>query len=145
MATVIAKFRLSISKVHDTVQILKFLRKKIHDDKRILMNAVESKIISYIFECIDDLPHIDERVPAGLDVLNEIWACNEARLFYMKQAAQNEDICVTGVPFYVDEFLQLVTKLDASRSALASSDPNEMIHPPPANNCMSFTEIHSLY
>ena len=60
LTTVIAKFRLSISKVHDTVQILKFLRKKIHNNKGILMNAVEANIVKYIFDCIRQLSHDDE-------------------------------------------------------------------------------------
>lgn len=72
---------------------------------------------------------------AGLDVLNEIWACNEARMYFMKQAASDEDICVTGVPYYVDEFLHFLTKLQASTKVLTISEHEENSQTSKPNNC----------
>lgn len=134
LITIIAKFRLSQSKVKDTVQILKYLRKKIHHDKKILMSAVEFKLIKYLFECLHELSHNDERVQAVVDVLNEIWASPEARAYFIFQANNGEDICTTGVPFYVDEYLKIVYQLrdtfinPPKESQPVAKEPNGFLH-----------------
>jgi hypothetical protein len=126
------------------------------------MNAVESKIIHYLFECIQNLPHSDEvslslneilltsrsldlsvplllqRVPAVIDVLIEIWASSEAKIFFMKKASENEDICISGVPFYVDEFLELIQQLQLSRQVSTEKEIlSQLSKETQSQSCMS--------
>lgn len=57
-----------------------------------------------------------QRVPAGIDILNEIWASSEARAYFIFQANNGENICATGVPSYVDELLELIQHLYKSKN-----------------------------
>ena len=70
-----------------------------------------------------------QRVPAGLDVLNEIWAWNDAKSFLLKQAAQDEDICAPGVPSYVDEMMQLIKQLQISKISSLEAENLESTEP----------------
>lgn len=70
----IAKFRKSISSSAEVLTILDSLRRKIHKSPDAALEAARGSLAYHVLQCIQGVSPDDEKVPAVINILNELWA-----------------------------------------------------------------------
>ena len=90
---IIDKIRLKLTEANETVQILNFLRKRIHKNKKVAVDlaAKNDRIVYFILKVMEELNGEDERVLAGIDVINELLHVQDAKDIILSTTSKSMD------------------------------------------------------